>query len=81
MQRYAVKNLNGIEIFEKSPNGGWAWVVMLGSFAVNGFGIGTAKTLGVYFVDIKNEFGVSNTASSWFITVVLSTLMFGGESD
>jgi len=80
MQRLTVKTLRGIKILEAPPNGGWAWVVMLASFVVNGISWGTAKTLGVYFVEIKNEFEVTNTAVSWLITIVLSLVMFSGKS-
>jgi len=34
----------------------------------------------VFFVDIKNEFAVSNTAVSWLLTVVLSALTLAGNS-
>jgi len=70
-----------MQMFEKEPNGGWAWVVTLAAFSVNGIAWGTAKTLGVFFVDIKDEFAVSNTAVSWLLTVAFSTLTLAGNPD
>jgi len=81
MPRLAVKTLRGTQLLEKEPNGGWAWVVTLAAFTVNGIAWGIPKTLGVFFIDIKDEFAVSNTAVSWLLTVVLSALTFAGTSD
>jgi len=80
MQKLSIKTLNGSVVLESSPNGGWAWVVTLASFIVYGIAWGTVKTLGIYFVHFKNDFAVSNTAVSWLITAVISTLMFAGKS-
>jgi len=80
MRRLAVKTLRGTKIVEAPPNGGWAWVVMLASFVVNGISWGITKTLGVYFVEIKNEFEVTNTAVSWLINILLSLAMLSGTA-
>jgi len=81
MPKLTIKTLNGIQVLESPPNGGWAWVVMPAGFILNGISWGTAKTLGAYFLDIQNEFSVSNAAVSWLISFVISILMFSGKDE
>jgi len=81
MPKLAIKTLNEVQVLESPPNGGWAWMVMSAAFLVNGISWGTVKTLGAYFLDMKNEFSVSNTAVSWLISFVISIHMFSGKGE
>ncbi|KAL4149991.1 hypothetical protein QTP88_003841 [Uroleucon formosanum] len=47
------------------PDGGWGWLVLLGSTLVNMLIPGTLKSFGVLFVEFTEAFHASETAASW----------------
>ena len=61
------------------PNGGWGWVVMVASFFILGNAFGISKSLGIYFLDIKYEFDVTNSATSWISSLFLGAIGMAGR--
>lgn len=47
------------------PDGGWGWLVLLGSMLVNILVPGTVKSFGVLFVEFLEVFQASPTAAAW----------------
>lgn len=47
------------------PDGGWGWLVLLGSTLVNMLIPGTLKSFGVLFVEYTFAFHASETVASW----------------
>ena len=47
------------------PDGGWGWLVLLGSMMVNILIPGTIKSFGVLFVEFLEAFEATPTAASW----------------
>ncbi|XP_018330395.1 monocarboxylate transporter 13 [Agrilus planipennis] len=47
------------------PDGGWGWLVLLGSTLVNIIVPGTVKSFGVLFVEFLEAFNTSQVAASW----------------
>lgn len=74
-----IKTINGIQEVKEPPNGGWGWVITAAGFFNFGISYGFPKTMGIFFNDIKCDFGVSNTAVSWLVTFMMSLLSFCGE--
>jgi len=74
-----VKTLGGAKLVKEEPNGGYGWMVVFSAFLINGIAWGTVKNLGVFFVSIKDEFEISNAATSWLLTLMMSSLSFSGK--
>jgi len=47
------------------PDGGWGWMVLLGSIVVNILIPGTVKSFGVLFVEFLEVFNASPSAAAW----------------
>jgi hypothetical protein len=57
--------LDGQNYILVPPDGGWGWLVLLGSTLVNMLIPGTLKSFGVLFVEFTEAFHASETAASW----------------
>lgn len=58
-------NIDGQNYVLVPPDGGWGWLVLLGSTLVNMLIPGTLKSFGVLFVEFTEAFHASETAASW----------------
>lgn len=76
-----IKTLHGVKDIDRAPDGGWGWVMVFAAFMNFGIGFGFPKTMGVYFTAMRDDFGTSNTAISWFITLTISLITFTGKYD
>lgn len=47
------------------PDGGWGWLVLVGSTLVNVLVPGTVKSFGVLFVEFLEVFDASQAATAW----------------
>ncbi|XP_066272168.1 monocarboxylate transporter 13-like [Branchiostoma lanceolatum] len=57
--------------YDRPPDGGWGWVVVLAALCNLGFMYGTVRSLGVFFVPMMETFDTNAGTTSW----VVSTLM------
>lgn len=62
---YFFCNIDGQNYVLVPPDGGWGWLVLLGSTLVNMLIPGTLKSFGVLFVEFTEAFHASETAASW----------------
>lgn len=74
-----VVTLNGKIFYDKPPDRGWAWIVVIASFFVTAIAFGISKGLGIFFLSFKEEFGATNSQTSWISSVSLSMFGLGGE--
>lgn len=57
------------ELIRVPPDGGWGWLVLLGSLLVNILMPGTIKSFGVLFVEFIEVFNASQVTASWIPAV------------
>ncbi|XP_050532525.1 monocarboxylate transporter 12-like isoform X2 [Daktulosphaira vitifoliae] len=60
------------------PDGGWGWLVLLGSTLVNMLIPGTLKSFGVLFVEFTEAFKAHETAASWIPAICYFLYCFLG---
>lgn len=47
------------------PDGGWGWMVLIGTMTINIVIIGHGKSFGVYFKNLMDEFDASPSRVAW----------------
>ncbi|KAG8564928.1 hypothetical protein GDO81_012638 [Engystomops pustulosus] len=62
----------------ESPDGAWAWGVLVAAMITNGLTLGFPSCIGVFYTDLQNSFQASNTETSWFPSIVTAVLHAGG---
>ncbi|XP_074044559.1 monocarboxylate transporter 1 [Macrotis lagotis] len=60
------------------PEGGWGWVVVVGSFISIGFSYAFAKSITVFFKEIEVIFNASASQVSWISSIMLAVTYGGG---
>jgi len=75
---FKIKKINETICISQPPNGGWGWIVMAASFFILGNAFGISKSFGIYFLDIKFEFEVTNSATSWISSLFLGAIGMAG---
>ncbi|GFU18238.1 monocarboxylate transporter 13 [Nephila pilipes] len=58
------------------PDGGWGWMVLLGTMTVNFVIIGHGKSFGVYFKKLMEEFDASPSRVAWIQSLQISVFCF-----
>ncbi|CAL1261432.1 unnamed protein product [Larinioides sclopetarius] len=58
------------------PDGGWGWMVLLGTMTVNFVIIGHGKSFGVYFKKLMEEFDASPSRVAWLQSLQISVFCF-----
>ncbi|XP_075913136.1 monocarboxylate transporter 4-like [Petromyzon marinus] len=56
------------------PDGGWAWLVLLGCFVVTGFSYAFPKAVSVFFKELIHDFGVGYSDTAWLSSILLAML-------
>ena len=74
-----VKTIGKNLYYSSSPDGGGGWVVLIAAFFIYGNAFGMSKSLGIYFLEIKHEFEVSNSETSWILSLFLGALGLAGK--
>jgi len=64
----------------RAPDGGWGWVVLLATLVVLGLTLGFPSCLGLFYADLRSEFGASNAQVSWVPTVMMGMLHVAGTT-
>ncbi|XP_038131308.1 monocarboxylate transporter 2-like [Cyprinodon tularosa] len=60
------------------PDGGWGWVVVLGSFISIGFSYAFPKAITVFFKDIQIIFDASYSQVAWISSIMLAVMYAAG---
>ena len=63
----------------EAPDGGWGWLVCLGSFVINFILDGTMFSFGVMLLTLLEYFGESKAKTSWIGSVLLGLSMILGK--
>lgn len=58
------------------PDGGWGWMVLLGTMTINIVIIGHGKSFGVYFKTIMDEFDASPSRVAWLQSLQIFMFSF-----
>lgn len=58
------------------PDGGWGWMVLLGTMIMNIVVIGHGKSFGVYFKKLMQEFDASPSRVAWLLSLQISMFSF-----
>ncbi|WAR04398.1 MOT9-like protein [Mya arenaria] len=64
--------------FSRAPDGGWGWMVCLGSFLINFMLDGTMFSFGVLLLELLDYFGQGKAKTSWIGSSLLGMSMFMG---
>ncbi|KAM4034924.1 monocarboxylate transporter 6 [Anomaloglossus baeobatrachus] len=62
----------------ESPDGSWAWGVLVAAMITHGLTLGFPSSIGVFYTDLQNTFQASNTETSWFPSIIMAVLHAGG---
>lgn len=66
--------------YSPPPDGGYGWLVVLGSFLLQALTIGITYTFGVLFVDLLEAFDAGESTTSWIGSIQPALLYFTGQS-
>lgn len=58
------------------PDGGWGWMVLLGTMTINIVVIGHGKSFGVYFKILMDEFNASPSRVAWLQSIQIFMFSF-----
>ncbi|XP_067089109.1 monocarboxylate transporter 6 [Osmerus mordax] len=61
-----------------APDGGWGWVVLVGTVLVLALTLAFPSCLGIFFTELQTEFNTSNTETSWVPAIMTAVLHAGG---
>ena len=62
-----------------APDGGWGWVVLVGTVLVLALTLAFPSCLGIFFTELQTEFNTSNTETSWVPAIMTAVLHAGGR--
>ncbi|XP_069808873.1 monocarboxylate transporter 6 [Dendropsophus ebraccatus] len=62
----------------ETPDGPWAWGVLVAAGLIHGLTLGFPSSIGVFYTDLQNSFQASNTETSWFPSIIMAMLHAGG---
>ncbi len=65
---------------EKSKDKGWSWVVLFGVFVSASLSVGFHQSVGVFFVDWQEDFGISTQAVGWTSSVSMAGFAISGKT-
>ncbi|XP_007957856.1 monocarboxylate transporter 6 [Orycteropus afer afer] len=57
---------------------GWAWAVLLASLLSQGLTLGFPTCTSIFFTELQRDFQASNSATSWFPSILTAVLHAGG---
>ncbi|XP_041072636.1 monocarboxylate transporter 7-like isoform X4 [Carcharodon carcharias] len=63
-------------VYAKTPDGGWGWIIAVAFFFVEVLTYGIIKSFGVFFYDLMTYFDESNSRVSWIISISAFVMMF-----
>ncbi|XP_070708598.1 monocarboxylate transporter 6 [Pempheris klunzingeri] len=61
-----------------APDGGWGWVVLVATILVLALTLAFPSCVGIFYIDLQNEFYASNSETSWVPSIMTSVLHAGG---
>lgn len=61
------------------PDGGWGWMVCLGTFIVTFIVEGTTAAFGVIIIPIQNEFEASKSSTTWIASLSFGVCLLVGK--
>jgi len=61
-----------------ATDGGWGWVVVLGSFICHFFLVGVSRSIGIVYVLLEERFQASATDTALTASIFISVVTFGG---
>lgn len=62
-----------------APDGGWGWVVLVATILVLALTLAFPSCIGIFYLDLQEEFQASNSETSWVPSIMTSVLHAGGE--
>jgi len=60
------------------PDGGWGWVVVFASFMIHIIADGITYSFGVFFVELKEQFGADNKTTSLIPSILVGVTLGSG---
>ncbi|KPL97883.1 Monocarboxylate transporter-like protein 1 [Sarcoptes scabiei] len=71
------KNKN-VPVYDRPPDGGWGWMVVLASFIINLIADGVSLSFGVIYVELIDYFNESKSKTAWVGSLFLSIPLITG---
>ncbi|XP_039259797.2 monocarboxylate transporter 2-like [Styela clava] len=69
-----VRTVGGKVLYHNSPDGGWAWVVLVSAFFLQWMGIAWIRSLGLFYNDFMESYDATNSQTS-LITSMAAAMM------
>lgn len=63
-----------------APDGGWGWVVLVATILVLALTLAFPACIGIFYLDLQEEFKASNSETSWVPSIMTSVLHAGGKN-
>lgn len=63
-----------------APDGGWGWVVLVATILVLALTLAFPACIGIFYLDLQEEFQASNSETSWVPSIMTSVLHAGGKN-
>jgi len=63
-----------------APDGGWGWVVLVATILVLALTLAFPSCIGIFYLDLQEEFKASNSETSWVPSIMTSVLHAGGKN-
>ena len=74
-----IKWLSGQKSFQNPPDGGYAWVVAFACFWICGLSFTAHKGFGLFYEEIKEDLGISNSETSIVTSLIVCTFGIAGD--
>ncbi|XP_018027316.1 uncharacterized protein LOC108682624 isoform X2 [Hyalella azteca] len=59
-------------------DGGWGWMVVLGSFMIHVFADGFTYTLGIFYVYLLSYYSATKASAAWIVSILVGVTMGSG---
>ncbi|XP_077975353.1 uncharacterized protein LOC120335979 [Styela clava] len=66
-----VKTIRGNTLYRRSPDGGWAWAVLVSDFFIQAITVSFLQSFGLFFISFMEEFGTNNNQTSFISSIAM----------
>nr|XP_039259524.1 uncharacterized protein LOC120335979 [Styela clava] len=66
-----VKTIRGNTLYHRSPDGGWAWAVLVSDFFIQAITVSFLQSFGLFFIYFMEEFGTNNSQTSFISSIAM----------
>ena len=79
-RRLSGKRQETEEVLPTPPDGGWGWMVVLGSFIIHVIADGVAYSFGIFYIEFLEYFGAGRGPTGWIGSLMVGITWGSGLS-